>query len=164
MKRFIPLLSSLLILASCVSYTLTVPQTEVNAKVKKVFPVKKRYSLAEVVLKNPQVNLLNGNRGEVKLSYVLNLAGVKKIKGSLDAIGRFEYDPKSATVYLTGLEVKGIKLGGKEFNARKWSSLIERLLGEKLYRIPVYTIKGSKAKLVKGVEVKNGKLLIKLGM
>ncbi|WP_456455997.1 DUF1439 domain-containing protein [Thermovibrio sp.] len=142
-------------LFSCASYTLTIPEAKVNQNLQKSFPLEKEYSLTKVELLNPQVKLLGNDKAEVKFNYKVSVPFLGEKEGKVDAKAKVIYDPKTATVYLT--DFLPLNLKGKE------ASIISQAL-KLIGKVPVYRFEGTKAKLIKGIKVEKGKLLVKLGI
>jgi hypothetical protein len=163
-KKLIAFAAALLTTASCASYTVTIPEAKLNQNLKRKFPVRKSYSLISAKLFNPQIKLLGKGEAEIKLNYELNLAGVKKLTGNLNAIGKVLYDPKAKTVYLTKLQIEKLKILNGQLLKGETAQIINRLLREELRKIPIYRFKGTKAQLIKAIKVEKGKLLIQFGV
>jgi len=164
MKKRLAALAAVLLTASCATYTVTIPEAKLNQNLRREFPVKKSYSLISAKLLNPRIKLLGKGEAEIKLNYELNLAGIKKLKGNLNALGKLLYDPKTKTVYLTELQVEKIKLLGGQLLKGEAAQVVNRLLKEELRKVPVYRFKGTKAQLIKSIRVERGKLLIQFGV
>ncbi len=141
-------------LFSC-TYTMTIPETKVNQNLSKSFPMEKKYSFTKVELLNPQVKLLGNDQAEVKFDYKVSIPFLGEKKGKVQAKTKVVYDPKTATVYLT--DFLPLNLKGKE------ASIISQAL-KLIGKVPVYKFEGTKAKLIKGIKIEKGKLLVKLGV
>ncbi|WP_457678362.1 hypothetical protein [Thermovibrio sp.] len=148
------LILAILFLSSC-GYTMAISESRLNANIRKSFPVERDYKVAKVELFNPSVKLLGNGFAEVKFNYKLQFPFFKPKTGEVKAKAKVVYDPKTATVYLTDV----VPLNGPS----KERELLREAL-RALGKIPVYRIEGAKAKLVKGIEVKKGELLVKLGV
>ena len=162
MRKFI-LFPFLLFTFAC-AYNLTIPESELNARLQKVFPVEREVYLSKVKLEDPKLKLLGNNRGEVILDFSVEPPIGPEIKGKVDAVGKFQYDPKSRTIYLTDLETKELDVNGRKFLSEKTGRIISSLFRTVLKRIPVYRFEGEKARLIKGITVEKGKVVVKLGV
>ena len=161
MKRLF--LSFVIFLFSC-AYTLTIPESELNKRLQENFPVKKEIYLSRVILDNPKLKLLGKNEGEVIFDLDVIPPIGKEIKGKIDAVGSFKFDPKTKTLYLVDLETKRVILNGKTFLTKDTGELLSLIFRNFLSKIPVYRFEGQKAKLIKNVEIENGKVVVKLGV
>ena len=161
MKRLF--LSFVIFLFSC-AYTLTIPESELNKRLQENFPVKKEIYLSRVILDNPKLKLLGKNDGEVIFDLDVIPPIGKEIKGKVDAVGSFKFDPKTKTLYLVDLETKRVILNGKTFLTKDTGELLSLIFKGILNQIPVYRFEGQKAKLIKNVEIEKGKVVVKLGV
>ncbi len=148
---------------SC-AYTLTIPESELNKRIQESFPVKKEIYLSKVVLDNPKLKLIGKNEGEVIFDLDVIPPIGKEIKGKVDAVGSFKFDPKTKTLYLVDLETKRVTLNGKTFLTKDTGELLSLIFKGILNQIPVYRFEGQKAKLIKNVEIEKGKVVVKLGV
>ena len=164
MKRFFSfLLLAVIVFFSC-AYNLTLSEADLNSKLKQVFPVEKEVYLTTVRLENPSLKLLEGNRGEVLFDLTVKPPIGRKLKGKVDAIGKFQFDPETKTLYLVDLETKDVTVNGKTFLSDKTGRLISTLFKGVLKRIPVYRFEGEKARFIKGISTERGKVIVKLGV
>lgn len=153
----------LLFFFSC-AYTLTIPESELNKRLQEGFPVKKEIYLSKVVLDNPRLKLIGKNEGEIIFDLDVIPPIGREIKGKVDAVGTFKFDPKTRTLYLVDLETKRITLNGKTFLTKDTGELLSLIFKSVLSRVPVYRFEGQKAKLIKNVEIERGKVVVKIGV
>ena len=148
---------------SC-AYTLTIPESELNKRLQESFPVKKEIYFSKVVLDNPKLKLIGRNEGEVVFDLDIVPPIGREIKGKVDAVGSFKFDPKTKTLYLVDLETKRIILNGKTFLTKDTGEFLSLFFKSVLSKIPVYRFEGQKAKLIKNIEIEKGKVVVKIGV
>ncbi len=148
---------------SC-AYTLTIPESELNKRLQESFPVKKEIYFSKIVLDNPKLKLIGRNEGEVVFDLDIVPPIGREIKGKVDAVGSFKFDPKTKTLYLVDLETKRIILNGKTFLTKDTGELLSLFFKSVLSKIPVYRFEGQKAKLIKNIEIEKGKVVVKIGV
>ncbi len=162
MKRLFSILL-LLFFVSC-AYNLTLSETDLNKRLRQVFPVEKEVYFTRVKLDNPSLKLLEGNRGEILFDLAVKPPIGKELKGKVDAVGKFQFDPETKTIYLVDLETKEVSINGKRFLSNKTRELLSTLFKGVLKRIPVYRFEGEKARFIKGISTERGKVIVKLGV
>lgn len=134
---------------------MTIPETKVNQSLRKSFPLEKEYPFTKVELLNPQVKLLGNDKAEVKFDYKVLIPFLGEKEGKIDAKVKIMYNSKTATIYLT--DFLPLNLKGKE------ADILSKAL-KLIDKVPIYRFKGTKAKLIRGIKVEKGKLLVKLGV
>ena len=163
MKKLLKLLLPLVLVVSC-TYELSIPESKLESYVCKEFPMKSEIFLSKVIVKNPDLKLLGNNKGEFSFDLEVVPPLGKEIDAKVDAIGAFQFDSKTKTLYLVDLKPKEVVLNGKKFESDLVNKTVNVIIRDVLKGIPVYKIEGKKAKLVKGIEIKRGKLVVKLGI
>ena len=163
MRRLYMLVLFLLTTFSC-TYNLTIPEVELNRKLQQNFPVEKEVYLSKIKFDNPKLKLLGNNKGEITFDLTLKPPIGKNIRGTIDAIGKFKFNPKTKTLYLVDLKVEKIIIGRTNILTESIKNLVSFSFKSLLKEIPVYKFKGEKARLIKNVNVEKGKVIVTLGM
>jgi len=162
LRKFIGALLLTLIVAC--SYNLSIPESTLNAYIKKEFPKSEEILLTKVVLKNPELKLIGDNRGELIFDLDINPPIGKEIHLKVDAVGDFLYKEKERTIYLVNLQPKEIRLNGRKFEGGLATKIVNVVVKDVLRGIPVYKIEGEKAKYIKNIKIEKNKLVVTLGI
>ncbi len=177
MKRYLSILVLIsLLLSGCIQnispegVTVEVPAYKINANLQESFPVKERFSVGEVTLADPKVELHQGSDRIVagtSLSFSNPL--IPQQRGSLYISGRPFFDPKSKAIYL-----KSPKIEKLEFNGYKLSDFISKPLQQSLQPIvdqifasrPIYRLNPHSLQnaFVKNIYIHDGRLLLTFGL
>ena len=150
-------------LFSC-AYTLTLSESDINKRLQEGFPVEREVYLSRLVLDNPKLRLLGKNRGEVVFDLDIIPPIGREIKGKVDAVGSFRFDPKTKTLYLVDLNTRSVTLNGRRLLTKDTGELLSFFFRNVLKKIPVYKFEGEKARFIKDVEIERGKVVVKLGV
>ena len=173
MLRF--LLSCTLLLSShsalAFSYTMEIPENEIQQKVAAMMPIQKTKFLMTVVLSDPKVSLIQESN-EVAVSSPIDITAPAGINGSgfVKIQGSVSYDAKSGEFFLRNptiieFEVKGLPAKYQSQIKLVVQSALESALATR----PIYKLKDDNLKqkftkaILKSVTVKGRKLLIELG-
>jgi hypothetical protein len=165
---YILLLSSYL---HAFSYTLEIPQNELQVKIDKKFPLTKRKFLITTIINNPIVKLKN-KENNLLISFDIKIMVSKEIGFNANAIikGKLNYKQKEKSLYFKELEV--VKLDFQNIPKKLHKGLkksIVFLATKYLKKFPVYKIKNKDLKLklvgalLKDIKIKNNILYVKLG-
>jgi hypothetical protein len=105
LKRFLKLLIPLVFLFSC-TYELSIPESTLESYISKEFPKEKEVFLSKVIVKNPDLKLLGNNKGELSFDLEIVPPLGKKLDVKVNTVGRFQFNPKTKTLYLINLQPK----------------------------------------------------------
>ncbi len=164
MRRLYTLLVLFLFTAFSCTYNLTISELELNRKLQQNFPVEKEVYLSKIKLDNPKLKLLGNNKGEIAFDLTLKPPIGKNIRGTIDAIGKFKFNPGTKTLYLVDLKVEKVTINRTNILTESIKNLVSIVFKSLLKEVPVYRFKGEKARFIKNVNVEKGKVVITLGM
>jgi len=157
--------------SSAFTYTLEIPEQELQEKIDMMMPLERKSFFATVVLSDPKVDLIKKNNEigffshvEVLIPGGLKGSGRGKIKGSL------VYDSDQGAFYLNNPSIEDLVIDRvpQKFY-KKISAAIQVVLAKSLLKYPVYKLKDDDVKhqlaksTLKSISVGNKKLLITLG-
>ena len=136
------------------SYTLEIPEQEIQERLTAKMPLKKKVLLTKVTLSNPVVDLIKeSNRIGVDTDFEVRMPGIKG-RGRLNIVGDLSYDPEKGEFYLRDPEIAGLTV---DKLPDRYDEEIRRILqpvaAKALATHPVYKLKDKdiKQKLLKAV-------------
>lgn len=154
--------------------TIEVPEAEVQKSVEAKFPVSKRQLLVfDLTLKDPEVNLRAGaDRLQIRTRAELKVAGSSDLlKGYGTISSGVDFDSETGTFYLTDVQFDKIEIDGVP---ERLSSPLDEAANlaarDSLNRVAFYTMEEGETKtaltklVLKKVQVRDGKLLLRLGL
>ena len=156
-----------------------IAQQELQQKLDKKFPIKKTYSLVvilgDVVCQNPRVVLTEGSdRVGAGLDVVVTLQlrdGPKSFQGSFDVTFGIDFNPETGQLFLTDMQFVHMDLPGvPDVYVSRIRQAATSVAQDVLKDIPVYQLTAKDAKttiaklIVKGAVVRNGALIVTLGV
>jgi len=157
--------------SSAFTYTLEIPEQELQEKIDMMMPLERKSFFVTVVLSEPKVDLIQESNEigffshvEVLIPGGLKGSGRGKIKGSV------VYDADQGAFYLNNPSIEGLEIDRvpKKFY-KKISAAIQVVLAKSLSKYPVYKLKDDDVKhqlaksSLKSISVGNKTLLITLG-
>lgn len=156
-------------LALAFSYTVEIPEQEIQEKLAAKMPLKAKKLLAKVILSNPAVDLIkDSNRIGVAADFEARLPGIKG-KGRVNIIGDLSYNPDKGEFYLHKPEIASLTLDKlPDQYDEDIRRVLQPLAAKALEAHPVYKLKDDdlRQKLAKAVlqsvSVKNEKLVVVL--
>jgi Protein of unknown function (DUF1439) len=153
------------------SYTVELSQVELQEKMEKKFPFKKKKFLLTTLVSNPIVKLQN-ELNHILISFDIKIMATKTISFNTSAVvqGMLEYKQEEKSFYFKELEVTELNLKNipKKFHKGLKKTIIF-VATSYLNKFPVFKIKdkGLKLKLVgallQDIKIQNHILYIKLG-
>ena len=167
----------LAVLVSCSSSgifrrELVFTKEDLQSKLTKKFPRKEKHPLMSVTFSNPEILLepgahVMGIQLDVKMAPRLG----KQLMGRVLAEGEIEYRPQHGEFFIVNPKLRKIEFENlKEKYEKDVRSISDRIVEQYLSEVPVYRLdqrdfKQKVAKLVlKSVEIKDGKLVIVIGL
>ncbi len=157
-------LAILITLAGCNSGEMEVTMTrdELQARVAPRFPITKNWLVVNVVLRDPEIFLPEGeNKIGINMLVEVNIPFVKPISGHLGVTAVPRYDAESKSFYLDQATVERLDLPElmPELQA-KARAAIESIARQELAKRPIYELKSRDlaAHTLREVQVRNGKL------
>ncbi len=153
------------------SYTMEIPEQEIQKKVSAMMPVEKQKLFATIKVSDARVRLIKesdeigvGANLEVSAPGGIKSTGQVKLKGSIN------YDASKGAFYLDNPVIENIAIDQlpEQFHPQV-KQLTQVAIGNALARYPVYQFKDSDIKhkaakaVLKSVAVKKDKLLVTLG-
>ena len=154
------------------SYTLTFTEAELQAKLDKLMPLKRKQLFVNIVITEPKLDLIEGANA---LSILANVqafapAGLKG-QGKTHIKGTIDYRPEQGEFYLQNPQIIALEIAGVPVQYQKQiKQLAQTTISKALLSQPVYTLKDSDVNeqlaksTLESVEVKSGKLLVNFSM
>ena len=155
------------------SYTLRISAKELEKRLAKKFPIKKKASIFIFKITDPEVVFPSekANHIGIRLTLKVSLPGLFSAKGRALIHGEIEYDSEHGAFYFFDPEVQELKIKGLsrryQIEVKElFSGFIQSALNELcIYQFNTRDRKQAIAKkLLKSVQVKEGKLQIKFGL
>jgi len=151
-------------------YDITVPLSMVNTTVQGNFPQNKKTSYGTLLINKP--NILSAKGGDklgVGTSFKFsNMLMPKGITGSISLSSGVRYDPATKGVYLNSPMVDDIKFAKfalSKYLTPSMRNSIGEVISQTLMKKPIYNLGNQVgASFVKGISVKNGSLIVNLGL
>lgn len=156
-------------LALAFSYTLEIPEQEIQEKLAAKMPLEAKKLLAKVILSNPAVDLIkDSDRIGVAADFEARLPGIKG-KGRVNLIGDLSYSPNQGEFYLHKPEIAGLTVDKvPDRYDEDIRQVLQALAAKALEKHPVYKLKEDDVKqklakaMLQSVSVKNEKLVVVL--
>ncbi|MBV1884068.1 MAG: DUF1439 domain-containing protein [Pseudomonadales bacterium] len=155
------------------SYTLSVSAKELEKRLSKKFPVKKKASIFVFKITEPEVFFPSDKSSQIgiRLTLKVSLPGLFAAKGRALIQGEIEYDPKHGAFYFFDPEVQELKIKGlsRRYQVEVkelFSGFIQSALSDmSIFQFNTRDRKQAIAKkLLQSVQVEEGKLKIKFGL
>jgi len=156
--------------ATAITYTLKITEDELQDKVSAMMPLEKTRFFVNVILSNPEVDLLDGSN---KISVLSNIkvlapAGLKG-SGKAKITGSLTYDPELTAFFFKNPTIENISIDNfPEKHIPKVKSIAQSVASKILTTQPVYKLKDNNLKhklaksILQSVTVINEELLVKL--
>lgn len=185
MKRAIFIGLAILLLATllggyvvlkAIHYRVTISQSQIDAELKKRFPVRKQFlAIFELVYSNPEVTLLpQAQRVRVGLDAELNVkikGQAKKLGGGATLTGRVDYRPRTQEFFLTDVQFERLTVAGiPPEHLQAVQSFASKAAEEYVRRFPIYRLNATNLKmatarmLLKDVQVRDREIVATLGL
>lgn len=156
------------------TWTFTLTQAELEAKLAARFPLQKTYLLVlDVHYENPRVRLTEGS-SEVVVGVDVRTdiaVGGKPVQGSADLVTKLRYDADQATFVLHDAKLLELRIAGVDAKTTdRVRAAANVLAAEQLSGIPVYRLKWTDAKqaaarfVLQSATVRDGRLVVVLGV
>jgi len=155
-----------------VSYTLKIPEDELQRKVSAMMPLEKTKFFVKVILSEPVVDLLKENN-EISVLSNINVIAPAGIKGAgkVKMSGSLTYDAGQAAFYFKNPKIIDIEVDRfPEKHIPKVKSIAQTIANKMLTKYPVYKLKDNNLKhklaksVLKSLGVKNEILLVELSV
>ena len=153
-------------------YSVAVPMGMINSTLANQFPVQEKRTFGTVEIADPSIL---GQQGSDKLNIgtsfsFSNMLLPDAIKGSLKLASGVRFDPKTQNLYLANPMVQELKF--QDFSLSKYLTTDMRnslglLIAETIAKRPIYNIKKAGmvgSGLVKGIDVRDGKVFLTFGL
>ncbi len=150
-------------------YTMSVPLSSVNNTVAQNFPQEQKIKYGTLLIEKP--NLL-GKQGSDKLSvgtgFVYKNALIPNgIRGAISLSGGVRYNPSDRGLYLSSPMIDELTFQNfslSNYITPEMRTLIGDVIAQQLMKKPIYHLNSPAATFVKGVSVKDGNLLVNIGL
>jgi len=156
-------------------YTVDVPLNMVNSTLAEKFPLNEKvsYGMVSGTLNISKPNVL-GKAGSNKLGVgtsfkFTNMLIPKGITGTINLASGLRYDANSKNLYLASPKVNEIKFQDfalSKYMTKGMQNAIGMVVAETIAKKPVYNLQkaGVGANFVKGIDIKDGKIKLLLGL
>jgi len=163
-------------LSSCVQpslsgngYDITVPLSSVNSGMEKSFPQKQKMKYGTLLIEKPDL-LAKKSEDTLGVGTAFTFSNrliPNGIKGKAALSGGLRFDANTKSVYLANPMIDELKF--QDFALSKYitpqiRSLIGTVIAKQLQDKPLYTVEKMGASLIKNVSVKNGDLVLSVGL
>lgn len=175
-KKNLGIVIFLIALNSCVGinpnggYDITVPLSMVNSTVQGNFPQSKKTSYGTLLIEKPNIlSRADKDKLGVGTSFKFtNMLIPNGIKGSVNLSSGIRFDPSTKGIYLASPMVDDIKFQNfslAKYLTKSMRNQIGLIVAQTLAKRPIYSLKGKTGiSFVKGLSVKNGSIVVNLGL
>ena len=147
-------------------------QADLQSKVEKSFPVKKKKKLVKVELSNPDILLAAGSeRIGMRLDIAAGLPGMGTVTGSAEADGDLVYRSEEGKIAITNSKLRQLDIGEIPSAYRKTVEAVAASLTRMyLSDVTIYTLnqdefKESLAKLIlRTIAIEDGRVVVEIGL
>jgi len=150
-------------------YTITVPLSVVSSTVAQNFPQSKKTNYGTLLIDKPHIL---GQQGSDKLNIgssfkFSNMFIPNGIKGSFSLSSGVRYNPNDKGLYLNSPMIDDLTF--QNFSLSKYLTpqmrhMISDVIAQQLMKKPIYHMNSLGASFVRGVRVKNGNLMVTVGL
>ena len=169
---FVSFMVLLMSTTQALAYTVELSEDELQEKIEAKMPLEKTKYLINVVLTEPDVELVEGSdRIGFKCKIMAKLPGGIEATGDAYIDGNISYNSDKGEFHLVDPELKDLNINGvSEKYKEKIRKIVEKVVKKSLAQFPVYRFKDNRLKhklakaLLDSVVVKNQRLILELSL